>query len=545
MKKFIENISLREQRIGYELFNKKRLYEICGSYENYKSNKTPFCPRKLRLFLTSEFCDLSKVIPRKEDIKFIMMNPSLKEDFVKKYDDIIIEYINEIDAANWLCMINGVAKFNQLSERQFINIWREVNLNIVWNCIDEEAILTYMISTIDNIIKFKNILSRDTCNLNHFDNDIVIITLNHIKQEFYNPLDDEIHLINKEKYNHLKTNLDEYIKKTYKETSDYKQMLKLFNDMDYSYRFHETILDYENFSIKLYVSHRANPNMIEETKKDSFWNWNGVVERNDITIDFILRNRDIIDNHHSSNWLWAKISEAPYITNKIIIDNLDLPWKWQHVLRNGNLTFDLFDKLPTKITHQEWVWKHLSSVSSITEDFVKKHINNNWSWEDLIIHPNISRRFIKENIYKIKKYDKIYVSPTHFIPNLADKIFDLEIDIDFHLLSSNHHLSYELVSRYPTKEWEWADLLGRGISKNIIYRFYHSMPESIKSCMFRRESETAALYPIPGQLSNEYFNFEKIRHIKALRISRFFRDILYNPKYETARRNISRIYEND
>ena len=72
MKKFIENISLREQHIGYELFNKKRLYEICGSYENYKSNKTPFCPRKLRLFLTSEFCDLSKVIPRKEDLKFIM-----------------------------------------------------------------------------------------------------------------------------------------------------------------------------------------------------------------------------------------------------------------------------------------------------------------------------------------------------------------------------------------------------------------------------------------------------------------------------------------
>ena len=145
MKKFIENISLREQRIGYKLFNKKRLYEICGSYENYKSNKTPFCPRKLRLFLTSEFCDLSKVIPRKEDLKFIMMNTSLKEDFVKKYDDMIIEYINEIDATNWLCMVNGIAKFNQLSERQFINIWREVNVNIVWNCIDEEAILTYMI----------------------------------------------------------------------------------------------------------------------------------------------------------------------------------------------------------------------------------------------------------------------------------------------------------------------------------------------------------------------------------------------------------------
>ena len=69
--------------------------------------------------------------------------------------------------------------------------------------------MTYMIS-VDNIIKFKNILSRDTCNLNHFDNDIVIITLNHIQN--FTILYDEIHLINKEKYNHLKTDSHEYIK---------------------------------------------------------------------------------------------------------------------------------------------------------------------------------------------------------------------------------------------------------------------------------------------------------------------------------------------
>ena len=43
--------------------------------------------------------------------------------------------------------------------------------------------------------------------------------------------------------------------------------------------------------------------------------------------------------------------------------------------------------------------------------------------------------------------------------------------------------------------------------------------------MFRRESETAALYPM-RQLSNEYFNFEKIRHIKALRIVDFL-EIFY------------------
>ena len=63
--------------------------------------------------------------------------------------------------------------------------------------------------------------------------------------------------------------------------------------------------------------------------------------------------------------------------------------------------------------------------------------------------------------------------------------------------------------------------------------------------MFKRESDTAALYPIPGQISNEYIQYEKIRHIKALRISRFFRDILYNPKYESAQRNITKIFEDD
>ena len=69
------------------MFNKKRLYEICGSHENYKSSKTPFCPRNLRLFLTSEYCDLLKVIPKKEDLKFSdleLIFKDLKSLFEKK-----------------------------------------------------------------------------------------------------------------------------------------------------------------------------------------------------------------------------------------------------------------------------------------------------------------------------------------------------------------------------------------------------------------------------------------------------------------------------
>ncbi len=545
MDKFINHIYQREYNAGYELFNKKKLYEICGCHSNYKSNKTPFCPRNLRLFLTSEYCDLSKVIPKKEDMKFIMMNTNLKEDYVRKYRDIIIEYIKEIDALNWFNIVNENAEFNQLSERQFINIWREVNINIAWNTVDEEAIITYMILTIDNIIKFsKNIFSDCIPELNQFNNDNLIMAFNQIKRDYFNPVSDENNIKNKKKFNSLKNELEELIQKTYCEDCNYREMLKLFNDMDYSYRFYETILDYENFSIKLYVSQRVNPEMINKTQKDLFWRWDEIVERDDITINFISINKDIIDNHKSSKWLWAKISEASYITDEIIIDNLDLPWKWQHVIKNGNLTLDLFDKLPKNITHQDWVWHHLSCINGLTEEFVKKHLDKNWSWADLILNPGISRKFIKNNSNKIKS-EKIYISPCAFVPKLVDKIFDLEVDIDYHLLSNNYHLSYSIIKKYENHNWEWADLLGRTLSKNIILRFYHSMPESIKSSMFKRESDTASLYPIPGQISNEYIEYMKIRHIKALRISRFFRDILYNPKYESAKRHIKNIFEDD
>ena len=545
MDKFINHIYQREYLAGYELFNKKRLYEICGSHENYKSSKTPFCPRNLRLFLTSEYCDLLKVIPKKEDLKFIMMNPNIGEEYVKKYINIIVDYLKEINAPNWFSKSDKIVKFNQLSERQFINIWREVNTNVAWNTIDEEAITIYMILTINNIIKFsKSIFMEHFPELDIFNDSTVLLTFNQVKKDYFNPKVDENYLKSKKKFNSLKNELEDLIQKTYSQDSNYEEMLKLFSDMDYSYRFHETILDFENFSIKLYLSQRVNPEMITQTKKDVFWRWDGIVERDDITINFIKDNKDVIDNHNSSKWLWAKISEASYITNDIIINNLDLPWKWQHVIKNENLTLDLFDKLPKNITHQNWVWRYLSCVSCLTEDFVKKHIDKNWSWADLILHPNISRNLIKANSHKIKS-EKIYIPPCAFVHKLIDKIFDLDLDIDYHLLSNNYHLSYDIINKYKSHKWEWADLLGRTLSKDIILRFYHSMPESIKSSMFKRESDTAALYPIPGQISNEYIQYEKIRHIKALRISRFFRDILYNPKYESAQRNITKIFEDD
>ena len=545
MLKFINNVRKEEQTIGYELFNKKKLYEICGSYENYKSSKTPFCPRKLRLFLTSEYCDLSKVVPTKEDIKFIIMNPSLSKDYFDKYKLLFMDFLNDINVVNWISINDGISKFNKLSEREFINIWREVNTNVAWNTCDEQAILTFMLLTIENIIKLSDYFHiNNITKFNSLIDERAIGLFNSLKRNYYNPSFISNSEIYKNEFNKLKSDLNKLIKDTYEDDCEYDKLINLFSDMDYSYREFESIKGYANFSIASYLSKKINPDMISKTNTKEFWKWNEIVEREDLTIKFIKDNLEIINLQRDKKWLWAKISQAKYVNNYTILQNPDLHWDWHHVIQNKNLTFELFDKLPENITHQDWVWHHLSTAEGLTERFINKYKDKNWSWELLVLHPNISRKFIKDNIDKVSK-SKIYVAPSAFIPELANKLFDLELDIDYHLLSNNYHLSYDIVNRYRDKNWEWADLLGRSLSKNIILRFYHTMPESIKLSMFRRESETSSLYPIPGEISIQYIDYMKIRHIKALRISRFFRDILYNPKYESARRNITNKFESD
>ena len=54
---------------------------------------------------------------------------------------------------------------------------------------------------------------------------------------------------------------------------------------------------------------------------------------------------------------------------------------------------------------------------------------------------------------------------------------------------------YKLI-KYKSHKWEWADLLGRTLSKDIILRFYHSMPESIKSSMFMARIITPPPVPL-------------------------------------------------
>ena len=117
-----------------------------------------------------------------------MMSPNIGEEYVKKYINIIVDYLKEINAPNWFSKSDKIVKFNQLSERQFINIWREVNTNVAWNTIDEEAITIYMILTINNIIKFsKSIFMEHFPELDIFNDSTVLLTFNQVKKDYFYP----------------------------------------------------------------------------------------------------------------------------------------------------------------------------------------------------------------------------------------------------------------------------------------------------------------------------------------------------------------------
>ena len=148
MSKVNKIIKRIEQDIAYRLFDKKRLYDIAGGYDNKE-----WCPPKLRLFLTSEYCNLSKVIPNNENIKFIIMNPALSAQYMLRYLDIFTNFFKHINAYTWLCIINNKPKLNIMSEIDFINLWLEVNPDVEWYTCIKEPIKVFTYLTLNNILK--------------------------------------------------------------------------------------------------------------------------------------------------------------------------------------------------------------------------------------------------------------------------------------------------------------------------------------------------------------------------------------------------------
>lgn len=88
--------------------------------------------------------------------------------------------------------------------------------------------------------------------------------------------------------------------------------------------------------------------------------WHSIIENPNITIEFIRKHMDCIDDTYNS---WEYLSKNPGITKDMIIQNLDLPWDYSIIRKCYDISFDCTDKP---------LYKKPDVSSIITFDYIQK-----------------------------------------------------------------------------------------------------------------------------------------------------------------------------
>ena len=100
----------------------------------------------------------------------------------------------------------------------------------------------------------------------------------------------------------------------------------------------------------------------------------------------ICEVRDAIKHESHERW-W-----------QFIIDNPELPWNWNMISRNPNLTMNFINDNPDK----PWNWNMISYNPNLTMNFINKYPDKDWCWYEISKNPFTKE---KEN-FQMKRYRK-------------------------------------------------------------------------------------------------------------------------------------------
>ena len=112
------------------------------------------------------------------------------------------------------------------------------------------------------------------------------------------------------------------------------------------------------------------------------WDWNRIGMIPSITFEFVMEHlAEFKTPQQIFQSTWFYISKNPNITWDIVIQNPQIPWRWDGLSQNPSITMDIVlnnIKCP-------WVWKDLSYNASgtLTLEIVMAHLNKKWDWTQL------------------------------------------------------------------------------------------------------------------------------------------------------------------
>ena len=220
-----------------------------------------------------------------------------------------------------------------------------------------------------------------------------------------------------------------------------------------------------------WVYFSKNPNITMKIIEDNLelpWDWHGISDNPNITIDFIKRyNPDLFH--------WYALSLNKAITMDMVEQNLDLPWNWNGISNNNNLDLDFIERHIDK----PFDWELISLNKNLTMDFINKYPNKSWYWNWISSNENITLNDIENNSQKpwswiniaqdqiltldfIKRHKDIFSEPSNiksltFNKNITTDIIDYFADKfkkeHYHYLSLNENIPIEYIFKNKDKDW--------------------------------------------------------------------------------------------
>lgn len=166
-----------------------------------------------------------------------------------------------------------------------------------------------------------------------------------------------------------------------------------------------------------------------ESHLDFPWIWRYVCQNNNLTAEFFKRYLHKITEgtEYNSDYWFVIFDESPNLINETMIlikeipnlrvcwweasrnfpihfidENPNLPWEWDAISGNTNLTPAFIEK-NVGIVSSDWDWTFLSRNPAVTMDFVERHQEESykWDWSSLSCNPNITFEFIQKHSKKL------------------------------------------------------------------------------------------------------------------------------------------------
>lgn len=199
---------------------------------------------------------------------------------------------------------------------------------------------------------------------------------------------------------------------------------------------------------------------IVKSYPDLNWDWDELSKHDRIDLDFLIHfiEKDFDWYYLTDNYSCR--SHNPIYYDKALLENPDLPWKWEIISYNSDLSIETIFKLKDK----NWNWMYLTSDQK-TLDFIDKYSDLPWLWyaiDDSILNTEFIRK------YHMKNWNWTTLTENQFITQ--DFILEFpDLDYDWHAFGPNELRDIDTIVRFKDENLNWKELsLSCGLTEKDI-----------------------------------------------------------------------------